>query len=114
MFLFSPTAAQLPIQTCHPLNVHLGKHQLGGSRATAKPCLDGLYKHGTWEGKRDLLEENPAYTPAKIADDQGDTPESLWAQTRRKLCAILTDRVKDRTESFADNIAIQGVCCNVS
>ena len=31
---------------------------LGGSCATAKPCLDGLYKHGTWEGKRDLLEEN--------------------------------------------------------
>ena len=47
---------------CHPLNVHSGKHQVQGAHVPLpSPRLGGLYKHGVWEGKRELPEDSCLY-----------------------------------------------------
>ena len=43
---------------CHPLNVHLGKHQVQGARVPLpSPCFNGLCQHGMWEGKKGIAKE---------------------------------------------------------
>lgn len=54
---YSSPAAKSNI--CQPLNVHLGKHQVQGAHVPLpRPHLDGLYKHGMLEGKKEWPEES--------------------------------------------------------
>lgn len=64
---------------CHPLNVHLGKHQVRGVHMPLpSPHFDGLYKHGIWEGKRELSEDSCLYfyEGFRCLFHQGDTSVS--------------------------------------
>lgn len=51
---------------CHPLNVHLGKHQVQGARVPLpSPCFNGLCQHGMWEGKKGIAKEESCLDSGK-------------------------------------------------
>lgn len=91
---------------CHPLNVHLGKHQVRGVHMPLpSPHFDELYKHGIWEGKRELSEDSCLYSYEgfRCLFHQGDT--SVSTDREKSPRAFLL--IGFRTESFADNISVQ-------
>lgn len=94
---------------CHPLNVHLGKHQVQGAHVPLpSPCLNRLYKHGVWEGQRELPEELCLYSREDFRCFSHQRDFLRICKHRHGESPLTSLLIGFRIDSFADNIAVQG------